>query len=710
MAGVDAGLGDSPGVLTGDPVVNEAKKRFDRCAEFESNARVRFIDDIKFAHGDAANGYQWPNAIRRARDLDDKPCLTLNVVRQHNLQIVNDSKQNKTSMQVMAVGNGATFESAQMLQACIRHIEYQSEAQSVYATGSEFQVYGGIGWWRLVTRYRDEDSFDQEIYLERIKDPLSVFMDPDIKQMDGSDAKFALVFDNVLKDEFDEAYPEYKGVIGNLQPMGVGASDSDWVTKDYVRVCEYFRLVETDDVLWSFVDPTDGQRKSLRESLMPDEVLEAVRHDRLAKWRPVKDTRVEWSLIVGDQIVDETTWPGKYIPLIRVVGEEITIDGVLDRKGHTRAMLDAQRMYNYNASSQVEFVALQGKTPWIAPSKAIEQMETYWNTANTVNHSVLPWNHIDDDGNPVPPPFKDQPPNASPAYEAGMTTAFNQMMMVSGQWQNQMGMGGNERTGEAISRRQAQGDTAVYHFFDNYESAIRYTSRQLIDLIPRIYDTKRVLKCQADDGEEFELLLDPGAKEAYTQQIQADGKVVKRVFNPTVGIYDVMAGAGPSYGTQREETVKALTLILTQAPQLTGVIGDLLLQAMNFKEAQEAARRLKRMVPGQALGTGPSPEVQGLQQQVTQLQAALAKSLERQGKDTLKLVGKDQLRDIEAYRAETERMKALTDALPLDAEGLREIITQLVQDSIATHLLPVLEANKAGLVEQSDSTNQLGGQ
>lgn len=681
-----------------DKVVREARKRFERCAEWESNARNRFLDDVKFANGDADNGYQWPNAIRQARDGAKKPCLTMNTIRQHNLQIVNNLKQNKSAMTVRPAGNGATAESAQVLKALLRHIEYQSKAQSAYSTGAQFQVEGGIGWWRIATDYAGADSFDQEIYIRRVDDPLSIYMDPDCQELDCSDAKFAFVFDNVPKEEFDEAYPEFRD-IASLNPMDIASGDDDWVTKDHVRVCEYFRKVQKADKAISFIGP-NGKRTSMRGSRLPKEVRDGVLDHPLTKWRTVYDDVVEWKLIVADRVIDSTEWPTKYIPLIRVLGEETKIEGLLDRKGHTRAMKDAQRMYNYNASSQVEFVALQGKTPWIAPVKAIEEYESYWNSANVVDHSVLVWNHMDDDGNPIPPPMKPAPPSASMAYETGMTTAMNQMMMTSGQWQAQMGMMGNERTGAAMDARTAQGDTATFHFVDNYMDAIRATAVQIIELIPKVYDTKRILNIMAEDGTDLEIEIDPGARQAYLEQQGHNAEVVKRIFNPMLGRYQVEADTGPSIGTKREETVKALTLILTQAPALTGIVGDLLLQAMDFDKAQEAAQRLKRMVPAQALGKGPTQQEQLLQQQLQGTQQALAKALEKLGKDQLKLVGKDQMRDIDVYDAETKRFKALSDHLQNDND-LQATIHQLVGESLETHLTPILKANADGLESQS---------
>ena len=691
-------------VQTGDPLIDEARDRFNLCAEWESTARERFIQDLKFRHGDSDNGYQWPNSIRRARDVDSKPTLTINQIRQHNLQIINDAKQNKSSVRILATGNGSTRESALCLMDIIRNIEYHSDAQDAYQTAIEFQVDGGIGWWRIVTDYAGPETFEQEVFVRRVSDPLSVYLDPDIQTKDGSDAKFAFVFDDVPREEFEKAYPNFKDIEGQ-SPLGTGSTQDDWMSDSHVRVCEYFRKVPKRDKLYEFVDPKTGQRRTIRDSRMPKAMRDAVIDHPLTRSRTVEDEVVEWYLIVGEKKVDSTTWPGRYIPLVRCVGEEIVLDGVLDRKGHTRALKDAQRMYNYNASSQVEFVALQGKTPWVAPAAAIEELETMWNTANTVNHSVLPWKHIDDEGNPIPPPQRPNPPNMSPAYQEGMNTAFQQLMMASGQWQNQLGMMGNERTGSAIEKRQHQSDTAVFHFQDNYATALRFTGKQLIDLIPKIYDTRRIKRIMADDGVEYEVEIDPTARAAYLQEMGHEGEIIRRIFNPQLGQYDVQAAVGPAYGTKREQTVEALTLILTQAPALTGIIGDLLLQSMDFDKADEAAQRLKRMVPPQALGKGPTQQEQLLTTQVQSLSAALMKALDNNAKDKIKLQGKDQMRDIDAYKAETDRFKALSDALMIDQGGITQVIEQLVQQSLQTQLTPIVKANAKGI--SGDQDNQL---
>lgn len=685
--------------LSGDAaIIAEAKDRFNRCAEWESIARDRFVSDLKFAHADSENGYQWPNWMLRARATENKPCLTMNMIRQHNLQIVNEAKKNKSSVKIVGLGNGATMESANVFRGIVGHVEYQSNAQAAYSTAREFQVDAGIGWVRIVTDWAGPETFDQELFIRRIPDPLSVYTDPDCLEKDKSDANFSFVFDVLTDDEFKQNFGKYSEALGQ-NPLGAATSDSSWMIKDHIRVCEYFRKVPKKDTLVSFEHK--GVRKEMRLSRMHPEMREEVIGSPGAKQRDVVDQVVEWYLIAGETIIDRTTWVGKYIPLACCIGAESVIEGILDRKGHTRYMKDSQRMYNYNASASVEYGALQGKTPWIAPAKAIEEFETMWNSANRVNHSVLPYNHVDDDGNPIQAPSRAPPPSGSPLYAEGMATAADQMMRVSGQYQAQMGMMGNERTGRAIAERLEQSATSVYHFQDNYGEMLRFIGKQLIDLIPKVYDTRRVKMILAEDGTEMSVEIDPTARLAYFQEENHRGEVIKRVFNPQVGKYDVAADVGPAYGSKRKETVDALTLVLTQAPALTGIIGDLLLGAMDFDKAQEAAQRLKRMIPPVALGKGPTQNEQHLTATVQSLQGLLAKALQGTAKDQLKLVGKAEMRDIDSYEAETKRIAAMAKLLPTDPEGMKALIEQLVQESLKTTLQPVIQANAGAIADAS---------
>ncbi|TPG50185.1 hypothetical protein EAH75_01430 [Rhodanobacter glycinis] len=351
----------------------------------------------------------------------------------------------------------------------------------------------GIGYWRVVTDYPNERTFDQEIYLRRVKDPLTIYLDPDITEVDGSDARFAFVYEDRPRELFEKEYPKYK----DSAPHGtLGESGDGWSDKDTVRVAEYYRRKEKKDKL---IATESGVVKA---SNLPPEIRAEMLADPNAKVRDIIEQEIEWFLIVGDEIADKNIWPGKYIPIVRVIGEETVIDGKLDRKGHTRALKDPQRTYNYWTSAAVEFVALQSKTPYIAPVEAISGLEVYWESANRDNLALLPYNGLDDQGKAIPPPSRQAPPTFAPAYLQGLQVSGEELQAVSGQYEAQFGEKSNEKTGIAIQARQRKGDNATYHYIDHQAIAIRFTGRILIDLIPKIYDTKRVLRIVEENGDQ----------------------------------------------------------------------------------------------------------------------------------------------------------------------------------------------------------------
>lgn len=667
-------------------ILKEAKTRFTRCDGWEATARGRYKNDMKFCEGDSDNLYQWPEDIRSRMSDDKRAMLTINKTKQHILDVLNDARQARVSIKIRPTGDGATVEASEVFMGVVRHIEYISDASTAYQHGLACSVKGGIGYWRLVTGYTNDDSFDQEIFIRRVRDPLSVYLDPDIREFDGSDAKFGFVFEELPKDE----HPELEKYKGNSE-----FGPASWVTENTIKQAEYFRRVEHKERLLAYPDPADESgetMKVVRESGLSPQLVKALIKLPSTQVRTIKTSKVEWFKIIGDDIVDEGEWPGVYIPIIRCVGEETVIDGELDRKGLTRALKDPQRMFNYNASGSVEFGALQSKSPWIAPADAIEGYETYWNNANTDNYSVLPWNHMDDEGTPIPSPQRQKPPSSAPVFIEGMNASAEWMRMVSGQYQADMGAPSNERSGAAITARQRQGDNATYHYLDHQSIAIRLTGKQLIDLIPKIYDTPRVLEILGEDGSQQKIKVDVSATEAM-KKLEEDREDVVGIFNPKVGKYEVISDVGPAFATRRQEAWNAYVQILTQNRELVGVIGDLAFKMADFPGADEVAQRLKRMVPEKALQDGPSPDLQAAQQQIQALQELVKQVTQKLADKTADHLNDQEKNAVSAYDAQTKRLGTLKEALITDPEGLIALVRQVIaeaQDTSGAALAPAL--------------------
>jgi hypothetical protein len=668
-----------------DDIIAEAKERFDYTLEYESYARQRWIQDFKFVHADNTNGYQWPDKVRIERDKEAKPWLTINKTRQHCLIIENEAKKNKPGLKARPMGGQASYASGKIYDAIFRGIEYQSRAQDIYPIATDHMVKGGWGYFRVITEYLANDSDEQKITLKPVNDPLSVLLDPNIKELDGSDADFCIIFQDMPWSEFKRTYPQY-GEMDKAPSAPFSATPiQSWFQKETIRVAEYMRRIHIPDTLLTY--SMEGKKVSFLKSEMPAELISRLREETVVASRPTTRLKLQWFLIMGDRIIEKVESKGRYIPVMRVVAEEYVIDNRLDRPGHVRALRDPQRMYNYWATAATEYAALQTKSPWLAAKEAIEGQVDLWATSNLQNPAVLPWNAWNDEGEPNPKPEKVMPPQAAPAYLQGMQQAMQDMTMVSGQYAAMMGEPSNERSGKAINARQSQGDTATYHYVDALARAIRYAGVVIMDLIPHVYDTKRALFALQPDGAELNITIDPDAQEHFKE----DKDAAEAVINPTLGIYEVQADVGPDWGTKREETFNALTLILTQAPQFAAMVGDLLFKSADFDLADEAAERLRRAVPPAILGIGPTPQEQQLtaalaeaKKQMGTLQEFSVKTVEENSKLRAILRGKEADKGVDVYNAETKRVQAL--AKGMSPEDIQELVTQTVHEALGLHL------------------------
>lgn len=693
-------------------LVQEIKDNYLEAEEWESQARLYFDYDYKFSNGDTHNKYQWDSDLVTSREEAERPVLTVNKTQVHNLLVINDAKQNKPGVRIRPVGDKASYDGAQIFQELVYHIEYISNAESVYDNATSYQVQAGWGYWRIITDYISENTFDQEIYIRRIKDPRAVYLDKYINEVDGSDARYGIIFEDMPKELFKKEHPKFAYLAG-MSTLGDGSQYDGWFSKDNVRVAEYYKKIEKEDKLVTWINPNTQEQVLKHKSKFTDQeklVYQAISKEKAShemwafRQRDVILNNVMWYKIAGNRIIDEKPWLGKYIPIVRLIGTETVIDGILDRKGHTRALINPQQIYNYNTSASVEYGALQTKSPWLAPADAISGYEEYYKTANTYNHSYLPYNHMGEDGQAIPAPTRPAAPQASEAYVKQMQIAQNEMMMATGQYQSQMGENENAKSGVAINARQRQGDKATYHFIDNQAIAIRFTGKILIDLIPKVYDTKRVMQIQATDGSILNVTIDPEAEQEYQKIDNPNApmvngqKIIEVIFNPNFGYYDIQSDTGPSFATKRMDAANALTQIAANDKDFLKIGGDVMFDMMDFPKADVLAQRFRKMLPPELKDEGADPQVEQLMEQASQMIemlqgkiGELEQELKNKDKELLLKAGdldlktnrEGAIQEREDYRAETDRLVALGNAGPgVSVEQIQPIIKQLLQGMI----------------------------
>jgi hypothetical protein len=646
------------------------RERYADAADAMREQHERMREDMEFSN--PACPKQWDAQAVAARA--GRPCLTFDRTNQFIQQVVNDGRQNKPSISVLPADSQADPDVAQKLDGIIRHIEYVSRAGIAYDTGLEHAVRCGLGWIRVVPQIMRPETNEQEIRIMRVHDPLSVRLDPNSTEPDGSDAMHGFVETMFTQRAFKAAYPKAK-----LQSFDGEATG--WFETDFVRVCEYLEVVEEAEN--AVIVDLNGERMSFSESDYWDAAKKTGVKLPVISTFERKQRRVKWCKVTGAEVLEETDFPSQYLGLIPVQGHELWLHGKRYLSGMVRQMMDSQRFHNYAISAAAEGVALQPKAPFIAAMEAIEGHEAKWKNANTGNPSVLPYNALDDQDRQLPIPQRSQPPVMSQGWTDLLGYSSQAMESSVGMFKANLGQQGNETSGRAIRARQQEGDTATFHFIDNLSRSIEQLGRVVVDMIPRIYDTQRMARIVGEDGQQDFVQIAPEMPNAAKKQ----GKKVIAI-NPGVGAYDVRVKAGPSYTTQRQETAEQLSQMLQAAPQLLPLLGDVWVKMQDWPEADKVARRLKAMLPPEIKAvedeeTELPPEavqkIEMLQQQIEQLSQALenaaaeaeSKEIEREKAEA------DML--IRGYEAVTNRMKIVP---PMTPEAVQAIAMQTVQQAL----------------------------
>ena len=671
-------------------ILATARSRLDLAVAALSESRDDEIDDLRFYAGSPDNQWQWPADVLATRGavqgqtINARPTLTINKLPQHVRQVTNDMRQNRPGAKVIPVDDKADVKVAEIFNGMIRHIEYISDADVAYDTACENQVAYGEGYIRLLTNYCDDDTFDQDIKIGRVRNSFSVYMDPTIQDPTGADAKWCFITEDVTRQDFERMYPN-AAPITTLQSLGVGdQSLSNWLNEDTIRIADYYYI----DYDKATLNLYPGNATAF-DGTPEDKSLRAA-YGKPKKSRVADRQRVRYCKINGYEILEQNEWAGKWIPVIRIVGNEFEVDGRLYVSGLVRNAKDAQRMYNYWVSQEAEMLALAPKAPFIGYGGQFEGYEEKWKTANTTNWPYLEVNPdvTDGQGNALALPQRAQPPMASSGLLQAKAGASEDIKSTTGQYNASLGQGGNERSGKAIMARQREGDVGTYHYGDNLTRGVRHIARQLVDLIPKIYDTNRIARIIGEDGETSMAKIDPEQTVPVREVRDAQGIVIETIYNPGVGKYDVVATTGPGYATKRQEALEAMGQLLQGNPELWKVAGDLFVKNMDWPGAQEMSARFKKTIDPKILSDDQKPpelqaaeqQIQAMGQQMDQLVGMLDNVQNSEIARTNEIKEFEAM--VKAYAAETQRISAVQASM--SPEQIQDIVMGTIHGMITS--------------------------
>lgn len=612
-----------------DELLRTAKKRIEEAYSADQVHRERAASDMRFLVGEG----QWREEDRSAREADGRPCLTFNRMPQFVRKVTAQIRSLNPGVKVLPGDDRASDEVAKVMGGLIRQIEAKCDAASIYEGAAESAAACGIGYWRVRNRYCEGLTFDQEIAIEPIRNAFAVFVDPAAREPTRADARYMFVAETIPRDEFESQFPD--ATVGDFTTENNPTGAQIWGGTDTVTVAEYY-WIEDEEVEIGLLP--DGQ--VIRDPKPP--VMFIAR-------RKVMIPKVKWAkLSYSDVLEGPQDVPGRYIPVVAVTGEEWHIGEQTYRSSVIRFAKDAQVLYNFSRSVGAEVMGTQTRAPWLVTIKQISGLEDAWAGANS-NQAYLPYTPDDK----APPPQRIAPPVPSSAVTAEIQMASEDMKATTGIYDAALGARGNETSGIAIQQRQQESESSTSAYADNMVRSVRHTGRIMLDMIPVVYDTARVIRILGDDDEEQAVRINTVMTEAGIAVVEND---------MSAGIYEARVTVGPTYQSKREESAAGMMDFLRAIPQAAPVVADLVAGMQDWPEADRVADRLKKQLPpGLAEDDDPQAQQQAaMQQQMAAEQQQQAMQAQQQDM-ALKLreqEAKTRQAEANAAKAEAEAMEA----------------------------------------------------
>lgn len=661
-------------------ILAEELDAFEKARDAEEENRNRGLESLKFY-----NGEQWPEKIKKQRESEGRPVLTINKAPAFVRQVVNDGRQNRPQIKVKPVDDNSDPETAEIYTGLIRNIEYESKADIAYDTALMCSCTVGWGYLRVLTEYENDFTFDQCIKIKSVPNPFSVYGDPNAVEADGSDWMRAFITEYYSRTEFQRKFKGADEV--DWEASGYEGLDAPWREDNQILIAESWKREVVKKKIYKLSDGMVIDAKMFEKNahiFMAQGIMPVAE-------READGFKVTQRIMSGAEVLEENEWAGKYIPIVPVYGDEVNIEGKRNFYSLIHHAMDAQRMFNYWRTQATELVALAPKVPFIGEEGSFDVDPDKWATANTQSHPYLEYKRGSN-----PPQRQPLDPGQAIGSMSEAMSANDDMKAIIGIYDASLGARSNETSGKAIMARQREGDVSTFHFIDNLSRGIRHLGSIIVDLIPSVYSGERVIRILGEDGQEDTAKVGEKPEQPPEMEGQNDEMAeVAKIYDLSVGRYDVAVDTGPSYTTQREETAQMFVEILRAQPQAFPMIADKMFKVMNLPDAEELGDRFKAMIPQQAQG-GLPPE---LMQAMEKLKSDAMQF--KQELDALKADKSLEAQKVqnEAYKAETERMKELLPYMPpetLAALGLQMNVQAIQTPDIAPGGAPPQEMNYNG--------------
>lgn len=667
-----------------------AQEIYEDAIDATREQRRQIEEDLRFS--DPSDPQQWDDVVKSQRETDPggaRPCLVMDHTGQYVANVAGQVTKSPPAIHAVPVGSGADVKVSEQLDGIFRHIEYASRAQTHYGIALTSAARTGVGYLVIRPEYVDRALGYQEPRISSQADPLRVVFDPWSTQLDGSDADFGYLLTSLSEREFKRRFGEK----AELQSFGKDhrtTSESN-ERKSVVIAEQWYKEEKTRNVIVY----TDAQGNETSSS--EDEYHEACQAAgvQLPYLRNYSDKYqcVKWRTMSGAAILEtpknedgsEALYPADAIGIVPVYGYWGISNGQMTYCGIPRRARNPQRAYNYHQSELLAFMSQAPKSPWMAPVRAIRGLEALWDRASIESRSYLPYHDIDENGAAINAPARSNVSTNLQNHIAGAEQALHDLEASIGMYQANLGAPSNEQSGVAIDARKQQGEASTSHFPQNLAGSLGQVGRIIMQMVPKLIDTKRVQRIMGIDMTPSSVTINPEQEKGLEQH--DDGISI----NPNVGSYDVRVVVGTSFSTQRSQAQTALSEVMRNNPEMTPAIAPLWAQTLDIPNADKLAQVLAAMAPPavQAIlnpDTSKQPKAEELLQQNEQLKKGLQEAINHahdaqaeadQAQE--KLADKDEANRVAQYEAETNRLK-VTGA---NEQQIQAIVQQLLHEMLS---------------------------
>jgi hypothetical protein len=709
---------------TGDPLIELAKRRFKQAQDATDKQRTRELDDIRFYNGD-----QWPSDVLQSRKgsvsanglppTPERPSLVINKLIAPVRQVLNEQRSSDMGIEIVPADDFGTLDDGidhteiELREGLVRRIQRQSNSQDAWTWAFERAVIGGIGYVGVMTRYVGGKSFDQEIYFQRFYNQACVSLDPAHDQPDGSDAEWGFVWTDMPYDQYKAEFPYSENgkdnpVCDDTEWRALGNEAPDWFITgpkqkgdkdaDRTRMCRVGDYYYTERKTRELVQFPDGQ--VIWKDEVPDDIDLAQFADVEGfETRRVVEKTIKWCKIDGCQVLERTDWPGKYIPIIKIVGDELQpCDNERRVQGMVRPSKDSARGFNYMVSKQVETVGLTPIPPIIVEEGTIEGYEDWYKAANTRALPYLPWKRANfagqDSGRPEAMQRQSQIADISMSIRE-FDAAIKSTTIVPDPTLGEVDP--SLKSGKAINAILAQAQRGTSNFLDNLVRSMRYGALVVNDLLYPIYGNRpgRLARIIGKSGEADQVLIgQPFVKgqngrpmplqEGQQPPPQQEAKSYK--LTPDAD-FNVAVKITKNYDTQREKGAAMLGEIIGSDPVMMTWFGDLFFKNTDIPGHDELAERAKLMLAPPIQQSLNQPEDQKIPPQVQQEMAKMAEVLKA---TTAELQQKTQI-------IETEQVKAQQQTQLAKVKADQDVALEAARQGAETERAQLDAANKIEL-------------